>query len=143
MKRLDKTKIKDFVLGGNAIITIESCVTGKHFTYKIQRSKQDSNLYFIKNLRGADNTTDYTYVGCYFADTKTFVVEKKYKNTEVYGWPKSIQAVRFLFNRLDNVPDNMLVYHNGRCCRCGRILTTPESIEKGIGPECERMQQNV
>lgn len=24
------------------------------------------------------------------------------------------------------------------CVRCGRILTDPESVKKGIGPECER-----
>lgn len=138
MERLNTSQIKDFVLGGNAIITIESGVTGKHFTYKIQQSNRDNNLYFIKNLRGSDNESDYTYIGCYFADTKTFVVEKKYKDTEVYGWPKSIQAIRYLMNRLDNVPEKLIVYHNGRCCRCGRTLTTPESIKKGIGPECER-----
>ena len=139
MERLDNDRVKNFVLGGNAIITIESGVTGKHFTYKIQRSKQDDNLYFIKNLRGSDNEKDYTYVGCYFSDTKTFVVEKKYKNVEVYGWPKSMQAIRFLMNHLDNLPEKLVVYHNDRCCRCGRILTTPESIKKGIGPGCQKL----
>ena len=136
MEKLNKDSIKDFVLGGNALITLESGNTGCHFTYKIQQSKNDNNLYFIKCLRGSDNTSDYTYVGCYFADTKTFVVEKTYKNTEVFSWPKSIKAIRYLFNRLDDIPDNLIVYHNGRCCKCGRILTTPESIKRGMGPEC-------
>lgn len=137
MERLDTDKIKDFVLGGNALITLESGITGKHFTYKIIQSEDDDNLYFIKNLRGADNNNDYVYVGCYFSDTKKFVVEKSYKDKEVFGWPKSIQAIRFLFNRLDNLPENLIVYHNCKCCRCGRTLTTPESIKRGIGPECE------
>ncbi|WP_440066472.1 DUF6011 domain-containing protein [Streptosporangium sp. OZ121] len=26
----------------------------------------------------------------------------------------------------------------GSCCICGRVLTNPESIEKGIGPICEQ-----
>lgn len=26
------------------------------------------------------------------------------------------------------------------CLRCGRTLTTPESIDAGIGPECERLR---
>lgn len=137
MQQLENDKIKDFVLGGNALITIESGKTGKHFTYKIQRSKNDSNLYFIKSLRGPDNLNDYTYVGCYFSDTKTFVVEKSYRNADVSSWPKSIRSIRYLFNNLDDVPYLLHVYHNGRCCRCGRTLTTPESIRKGIGPECE------
>jgi hypothetical protein len=27
---------------------------------------------------------------------------------------------------------------SGRCALCGRVLTVPESIERGIGPECAR-----
>lgn len=140
MEQLEHNKIKYLVLGGNALITLESGKTGSHLTYKIQRSKNDNNLYFIKSLRGSDNTNDYVYIGCYFADTKTFVAEKKYKDKDVNSWPKSIRAIRYLFNNLDNVPDTLTVYHNGRCCRCGRILTTPESIKKGIGPECESIR---
>lgn len=29
-------------------------------------------------------------------------------------------------------------WHEGRCGRCGRRLTVPESIESGFGPECAR-----
>jgi hypothetical protein len=28
------------------------------------------------------------------------------------------------------------VWHEGRCGACGRRLTVPESIERGLGPEC-------
>lgn len=138
MKKLQSNEIKEFVLAGNALITLESGVTGAHFTYKIKKSDNDENLFFIKNLRGSDNENDYVYIGCFFADTKKFVVEKSYRDKDVNSWPKSIRAIRYLFNNLDNVPDVLHVYHNGKCCRCGRTLTTPESIEKGIGPECER-----
>ena len=139
MVQLENDRIKPFVLGGNATITIESGKTGKHFTYKVRRSENDDNLYFIKNLRGPDNTQDYVYVGCFYADTKKFVVAKSYRDKEVNSWPTSIRAIRYLFNNLDKVPDILHVYHEGRCCRCGRTLTTPESIRKGIGPECEKM----
>lgn len=136
MKQLETSRIKSYVLAGNAVITLESGITGKHFTYKITHSKNDDNLYFVKCLRGADNSTDYTYIGCYYADTKYFYPDKKYKGIETYGWPKSLQAINYLFRFLDNVPDKLKVYHEGKCCVCGRRLTTPESIELGIGPEC-------
>jgi hypothetical protein len=32
--------------------------------------------------------------------------------------------------------DKLEVWHEGRCGRCGRRLTVPESIESGLGPEC-------
>jgi hypothetical protein len=138
MERLTNDKVKRFVLGGNAIITLESGITSKHFTYKITRSKNDENLYFVKLLNGADNLSDYTYIGCYYADTKYFYPNKRYKGSVVYSWPKSLQAINFMFKFLDNIPDKLHVYHEGRCCVCGRRLTTPESIEAGVGPECAK-----
>lgn len=138
MERLAKERVKSFVLGGNAIITIESGITGKHFTYRIDRSKTDPNLYFVKSLRGADNLSDYVYIGCYYADTKHFHPEKRYEGMVTYAWPKSLQAINYMFKFLDNIPDNLHVYHEGRCCVCGRRLTTPESIAAGVGPECAK-----
>lgn len=138
MHKLESNRVKDYVLAGNATITLESGTTGKHFTYKITRCKNDDNLYFIKSLRGPDNSNDYTYIGCYYADNKYFHPDNKYKGIETFGWPKSLQAINFLFKRLDNIPDKLHVYHEGKCCVCGRKLTTPESIEKGVGPECEQ-----
>jgi hypothetical protein len=29
-------------------------------------------------------------------------------------------------------------WHEGYCGRCGRELTVPESIERGLGPQCAR-----
>ena len=139
MERILSENAKELALAGNSLITLESDATNKHFTYKIQRSVNDDNLYFIKTLRGPDNEKDYRYIGCYFSDTGTFVVEKTYKNMPSFDWPKSIQAIRYFLNYIDNLPDKLHVYHNGRCCRCGRILTTPESIKRGLGPECEKL----
>jgi hypothetical protein len=34
------------------------------------------------------------------------------------------------------MPDGVVIWHEGRCGRCGRRLTVPESIESGYGPEC-------
>jgi hypothetical protein len=28
------------------------------------------------------------------------------------------------------------VHHEGKCGRCGRKLTVPESVKSGFGPEC-------
>jgi hypothetical protein len=33
------------------------------------------------------------------------------------------------------------VWHEGRCGRCGRALTVPESVERGIGPECWELRR--
>lgn len=138
MQRLKQSDIKSLVLAGNATITLESGATGKHFTYKIKRCENDDNLYFVRLLTGEDNEKSYTYIGCYYADSGYFHPVKKYASIDRTGWPKSMRAIHYLFVKIDDVPDNLHVYHAGKCCRCGRKLTTPESIEKGIGPECEK-----
>jgi hypothetical protein len=30
----------------------------------------------------------------------------------------------------------LIVHHENHCGRCGRTLTVPESVERGIGPDC-------
>lgn len=133
---LNKNKIKEFVLAGNAIITLQSGQTGKHFTYKITRDRKQDTLYTIRLLYGADNTHDYAYIGCYYSNTKVFHLIPLYLSRLEFARPPAIRAITYFFNRIDNIPHNLYVYHHCRCGRCGRLLTTPESIERGYGPEC-------
>lgn len=42
---------------------------------------------------------------------------------------------RFLSSGRD-FPETFQFWHEGRCARCGRRLTVPESIATGWGPEC-------
>lgn len=57
---------KTFILAGNAIFTVKSAKTGKHFTYKVSRAKgnKDSRPWFVSVLRGPNNGSDYSYIGC-------------------------------------------------------------------------------
>jgi hypothetical protein len=129
---------KEFVFGGNAIFTLHSKNTDRHFTYKIKRSKDKEELYFIYLLRGPDNTTDYTYIGCYYTDNNYFHVANDWRCQNVRNWPRSMQALKYFLDNIDNLNPLCEVFHEGKCCRCGRRLTTPESIKKGVGPECMR-----
>ena len=135
---LAKESVPEFTLGGNATITIRSSSLAKRYTYKIQQHKDDKNLYFIKLLRGQDNENDYSYIGCYYSDTQYFHPCKTWKFEQKENWPHSIKMIDFFFKHLYNLPDRLEVYHEGKCARCGRKLTTPESIKSGFGPECRR-----
>lgn len=127
---------KNFALAGNATITLESENTNKRFTYKIVQADDNENVYFVKLLTGPDNEQDYQYVGCYFKDTGKFRAHKKWREMDKFSWPPSLRAISFFFEKLDDIPSKLHVYHEGRCGRCGRKLTTPESVESGFGPEC-------
>ena len=51
----------------------------------------------------------------------------------------AVQAFGFFTRQvLDRgvLPEALRVLHHGRCGRCGRKLTTPESIRLGLGPVC-------
>lgn len=136
--KLIPSRIKQFALAGNATITLQSGETGDHITYKITRHKENNDLYFIKLLSGPDNEEDYTYIGCYYADNNYFNPCKTYKNTPNRYWPKSLRVISYFLNNINKIPSNLYVYHEGKCGCCGRKLTTPESIERGYGPECYR-----
>lgn len=129
---------KQFALAGNATITLESENTNNRFTYSIKRCENREDLYFVKLLRGPNNEEDYTYIGYYIEGDK-FLPNKKYKEIPKETWPASMRAIRYFFDKIDDLPEKLHVYHEGRCGRCGRKLTTPESIKLGFGPECMKL----
>ena len=132
------TNPKEFAFAGNAVITLESENTKNHFTYKIKRADNDPNLYFVNLLHGQDNLNDFSFIGCVYRNTCTFVPRHKYRDVGISYWPPSFRAINFFFSHIDNIPNKLHVYHEGRCGRCGRRLTTPESITCGLGPECRK-----
>jgi hypothetical protein len=122
---------KAFALAGNAIITLQSLRTGAHFTYKVRAAKNDQG-YYVSLLSGPDNESDYSYLGMIrggiFGLTKASRVSL---NTP------SVRAFEWFWNMVrDGIATELVVRHEGRCGRCGRTLTVPESIDRGIGPEC-------
>ena len=129
----------EFFFGGKAIFTVSNG-KGERYTYKI--SKSDSGeVYFTSLLTGSDNESSYTYMG--LADRNSFLRltgKSKYSEdslpVKVFKWAlKQIKEGKSL-------KEGYSIQHAGKCCRCGRTLTTPDSIGKGIGPECEKMAVN-
>lgn len=119
-----------FIRGGNATITI----VGKtaRYTYRIRKAK-DGDLFFVSLLTGSDNETAYSYIGC-LTDVRGFWTTAKTQNpasAPVYGFGWVMQRLR-----ANIMPTGMEIWHEGKCCKCNRKLTDPESIERGIGPEC-------
>lgn len=77
---------------------------------------------------------DYTYLG--MLESERFRLTRASKMT-----PDSapVRAFDFFVHnviQLEREPGALEIWHEGRCGRCGRKLTVPESIAAGIGPEC-------
>lgn len=124
----------DFFKGGNALFTISN-PNGEHFTYKIRKPDRDSP-YFVSLLSGPDNENSYTYIGIFEPGpfdlrlTKMSKVKFDTKSVKVLRWALTI------FRNGSKPPPGYAVQHEGKCCKCGRTLTTPESINRGMGPDC-------
>lgn len=125
---------RDFILAGNATFTLRSMRTGVRYTYKVVKAEERPNTpptWFVKRLFGSDNERDYRYVG--FIRDNQFFVGRNVNTEEV-----PVVAIRYYLERCLSgyaVP-NVEFAHAGRCGRCGRLLTVPESIASGFGPEC-------
>jgi hypothetical protein len=128
---------KQFMLGGNATITIVSGKTGTRFTYKIRKADQDE-VWFVSLLSGPDNERDYSYLGRLDASGKLWAGRRTPKPGDVgVGAPSSL-AFAYAWGRVQAglMRDSLEIWHEGRCGRCNRKLTVPASIESGFGPEC-------
>lgn len=121
-----------FIQAGNATVTAVSVTTGTRFTYRVRES-DDGKVFFVSLLSGPDNTASYTYMG--IIRTGGFT---RTNGSKVSQDAPSYKAFRWLFAQLSEgrLPDTVEVWHIGRCGRCGRPLTVPESIANGLGPEC-------
>lgn len=132
---------RDFILGGKAIFTVSN-PTGERYTFKVNRKDAepgspygDQPTFFVKLLTGPDNGSDYTYLGLLTEGgavklTRASRFTDETKPVKVIRW-----AAGLVFAGRD-LPAGYAIHHEGRCGRCGRRLTVPESVESGFGPEC-------
>lgn len=122
-----------FVFAGNAVFTVKNEETGNRFTFKVKKHDEKS-LYFVCVLTGNCNLNDFTFIGTVFEDGKY----KHSAKSRITEEAQSVKAFKWYLARLqaNSMPVNVHTYHEGRCGRCGRRLTVPESIESGFGPEC-------
>jgi len=127
-----------FVLAGRALFTVLNTKTGNRYTYQVQQPDEQRDpahpVAFVKVLTGSDNVNDYSMIGMLF-DRSNY---RHWKRSYIQENAPSEVAFKWFFERLlqGNLPECIQVLHHGKCCRCGRVLTVPESIEAGIGPEC-------
>lgn len=130
-------EIREFVLAGNARFTLVSKRTGARFTFKVRQP--ENKPYFVSVMTGTDNTSDYTFLGTIF-ENSGYVHGSR--SRIAYDAPAA-KAFEWFYHKVfqwNQLPDSLEIWHEGRCGRCGRPLTVPESIANGLGPECIKRQ---
>lgn len=132
--------IRKFVFAGNATFTVKNNATGNRFTFRVSAPKtasggKDMSKRFVSVLSGPNNESNYSYMGM-ITDRTLF---RRTKASKVGEDALSFKAFTWLMEKIRanvGLPEGVEFLHEGRCARCGRKLTTPESIEAGFGPEC-------
>lgn len=126
-----------FMLAGNATFTVVSQRTGTRFTFKVRQPGPDKP-HFVSLLSGPDNENDFTFLGTIFDAELPSCRYAHGRRSHVGADAPSAKAANWVCNRiLSGRPlVNCEIHHEGRCGRCGRKLTVPESILSGFGPEC-------
>ena len=129
-----------FIKGGKAVFTLSSEKTDTHFTFKVSQKDTGEgeavNLtpFFVSVLNGPDNWENYQYIGYIQADGESCLLAGAKGKPDAPSFRSFSWAWAHL-NR-GNIPEQLTIQHEGKCCVCSRRLTTPESISSGIGPIC-------
>jgi len=127
--------------GGNATITLHNPATGNHVTLKVRqlkdredRTKRLPIFYLYVSILG-DGEVGKRFAATFFQTTLSYKlgrdVDPDGQLARITAWVHHALTNPGIFSR-----KGVAVMHEGTCCRCGRQLTHPESIETGFGPEC-------
>lgn len=131
----------------NGRLTVRSCATGEHRTFQVRSAwfkgddKEGPPRRLVELLTGPDNESDYQAFGqleVYRSDDP-----HPHEAFRIKIWRRFQEDSQFarLARMLERIEEHeeagrVELFFEGRCRRCNRALTVPESIESGIGPTC-------
>jgi len=131
---MNAAAIKRFILAGNATFTIQSVETGVHFTFVLAAPpRRKTHDRFARVLIGPET---WAYLGVIvngnLLPTRASKISEKAPSWRALAW--FLRELRRTPD--DQTPAKVIFRHEGKCGRCGRPLTTPASIDTGLGPDC-------
>lgn len=139
--QLAASRSLEFMMAGNATVTLRSMRTTQRYTFKIKKAKENpkypDTAWFVSYLTGPNNEDDYMPVGIINMRNgkPVFRLDRRSHLTV-----ESAPVVAFMWTLRNLSEGNQTfgveIFHSGTCGRCGRKLTVPESIQTGLGPEC-------
>ena len=100
-------------------------------TVRFATAKQGSfaGKIIVKELVGSDNETSYAGVG-HVVDGGVQIWQKARKNVLL------LAALKVLLRGDHAKAGEAYAIESSHCWRCGKLLTVPVSIGRGLGPEC-------
>jgi hypothetical protein len=136
-RSITPAQFRNFIFGGRSVFTLENSDTGNYITFRIlqikKRGKVVPDQFKVECKSLNDKAYGYQFLGFLDIAARTF---RRWGRT-----PKDFIGYKTLFWLLQHMEvlenyNNLVIYHEGACATCGMPLTTPESIDNGIGPIC-------
>jgi hypothetical protein len=131
---LDKAAQAAFIQAGRAVFTLGSVASGARFTYRVSKSTPTPQYpdvcFFVKFLTGGEGRDRWAYIGR--INHRGEFTPSRHDNAHEHA--KAILAFSWAWRHLGH--PSMEFWHEGQCGKCGLPLTVPESIERGLGPNC-------
>jgi len=132
----------------NGIVTVHNEATGHHRTFRVRTIDADGDSPLagrrvVELLTGPDNTADYqgfAFVGPVDGRVSVWRRYRGVGRDKATGRPVRTDWEKFgaMLERPGEFERRGLRYViEGRCRRCNRVLSTPESCRTGLGPVCE------
>jgi hypothetical protein len=128
----------EFCLAGNAYLTLQSSASGARYTYRVRKIEDADDKWFVSLLTGPANEASYSYIGLLARRPDKLLEFRLTAKSKMATDSLPVRAFQYFLGGLNNsvIAPKLEVFHEGRCGRCARLLTVPESIKRGIGPEC-------
>ena len=141
----DPAEIRRFITAGNAVFTLKSLLTGKHYTYKIANTKNDVGTRWFVSV--STDYMEFLYMGLLKTSANGWLEAQSTAKSprgllEFQNWLGFQWFLKMLNNGIPLVK-TVQFWHMGHCGRCNRPLTDPLSIERGIGPDCWEMMNDA
>lgn len=121
---IDIKDLLTLLIAGNFTFTVKSLRTGHHYTYQVVRNNEYEDMVWnifpdVGKLVMRDNRIEYD-------------IPANRINED------SVKVFTVVFNlmKLNRPHPQMEIYRSIKCAKCGRKLTDPISLERGIGTEC-------
>lgn len=130
----------------NGKYTIQNRTTGEHRTFMVKTQAPDAKFApgtrIVALLTGSDNDSDASYQGFGFVNFDGIRVWTAKRGTEAgkkSAWEHYAAMLWSLAvdSGASEYAEKYSLLMEGRCVKCNRVLTEPESIRTGIGPVCD------
>ena len=140
MKEITTNLIK-FMFAGNCTFIVSDGQTNN--SYKIFKKaplpgeEKKIGVYQLYIKHGGKNI----YCGYFKIQDRVM----KFRCNNKYGIEETDERLQMLltFIKLRDDYTPLHLYHTGRCAHCGRLLTDEKSIDRGFGPDCWKLINNL